>query len=170
MAAFNETTCLLFLHSEFPRLAKQKRNCFFCLQLNMTTMRTALFAIIGFFPSPTPTPSWANPVMNPVGQNVASYAKAYYAIGDINTLNRFVVDSNGHPLDQNTIQSTLQACNWGYAISLTNCTWSADNLYFTLTMRSTKMGTTGYEQYKGMVVHDTAKLILHRIGDNPFSP
>ena len=133
-------------------------------------MRTTLLAIIGFFPSPIPTPSWANPVMNPVGQNVASYAKAYYAIGDIKTLSRFVVDSNGHPLDQNTIQSTLQACNWGYAISLTNCTWSADKLHFTLTMRSSKMGTTGYEQYKGMVVRDTAKLILHRIGNNPFSP
>jgi hypothetical protein len=108
--------------------------------------------------------------MNPVGQNVASYIKAYYSIGDVKTLSQFIVDSNGHRIDENTIQSVLIACSWGYSLNLTNCTWSSDNSRFTLTMRSLKMGTSGYEQYTGMIVNDTAKLILHRIGNNPFSP
>ena len=113
--------------------------------------------------------SWSNPVMNPAGQNLASYIKAHYRVGDIKTMRKFIVYKELDAPTEKELSNIMTSCSWGYDFKMKNCTW-LNKREFYLTVETNKMNTTGIENYYGVVLRDTARLIINKQNrSNPFA-
>ncbi len=117
----------------------------------------------------SPPASWSNPVMNPAGQNLASYVKAHYRVGDLKTMRKFIVYKELDAPTEKELSTIMTSCNWGYDFKMKNCTW-LNKREFYLTVETNKMNTTGIENYYGVVLRDTARLIINKQNrSNPFA-
>jgi len=113
--------------------------------------------------------SWSNPVMNPYGQNLASYIKAHYRVGDLKTMRKFIVYKELDAPTEKELSNIMTSCSWGYDFKMKNCTW-LNKREFYLTVETNKMNTTGIENYYGVVLRDTARLIINKQNrSNPFA-
>ena len=113
--------------------------------------------------------SWSNPVMNPYGQNLASYVKAHYRVGDLKTMRKFIVFKVLNAPSEKELSTIMTSCSWGYDFKMKNCIW-LNKREFYLTVETNKMNTTGIENYYGVILRDTARLIIHKQnGSNPFA-
>lgn len=113
--------------------------------------------------------AWNNPVINPYGQNLASYLKAYYKVGDIKTMRKFIVFKDLNTPSEKEVNGIMLSCNWGYDFRLKNCTWLNKEEFY-LTVEINKMNTAGIENYYGIVIRDTARLMLNKQNLlNPFA-
>ena len=117
----------------------------------------------------SPPASWSNPVMNPAGQNLASYVKAHYRVGDIKAMRKFIVYKELNAPTEKELSNIMTSCGWGYDFKMKNCIW-LNKREFYLTVETNKMNTTGIENYYGVILRDTARLIIHKQNrSNPFS-
>lgn len=113
--------------------------------------------------------SWSNPVMNPAGQNLASYIKAHYRVGDLRTMRKFIVFKGLNAPTEKELSTIMTSCSWGYDFRMKNCIW-LNKIEFYLTVETNKMNTTGIENYYGVILRDTARLIINKQnGSNPFA-
>ncbi len=113
--------------------------------------------------------SWSNPVMNPAGQNLASYIKAHYRLGDIKMMRKFIVYKKLNAPTEKELSNIMISCSWGYNFKMKNCTW-LNKREFYLTVETNKMNTIGIENYYGVVLRDTARLIINKHNQsNPFA-
>jgi len=146
------------------------------VQFKFTTLRYFVFAsLLIHFSSSTnlsnqaTTPSWSNPVMNPMGQNLAAYIKSYYKVGDLKTMRRFIVFKGLNSPSEKELSNILTSCSWGYDFRMKNCTW-LNKREFYITLETNKMNTIGVENCYGIILRDTARLIINKsIGSNPFN-
>jgi hypothetical protein len=107
--------------------------------------------------------------MNPMGQNLAAYIKSYYKVGDLKTMRRFIVFKGLNYPSEKELSNILTSCSWGYDFKMKNCTW-LNKREFYLTLETNKMNTIGVENYYGIILRDTARLIINKsVGPNPFS-
>jgi hypothetical protein len=107
--------------------------------------------------STLPKASWRNPVMSPVGTDVARIIRGYYLVGDFDKMLQFVITPPCY--SKNQIMRILRKSSWGYSLKWNNVEW-LDDRTFVLSYRTEKNKTLGVEQYVGRVINDTAKLIL----------
>lgn len=112
-----------------------------------------------------PKASWRNPVMSPMGADVARIIRGYYLVGDFNKMLQFVIIPPCYTRKQ--IEYILRKSKWGYDIKMNNLQWMEDST-FLMNYRSTKQNTTGAEQYAGRIINDTAKLFLFPEKENLF--
>lgn len=108
--------------------------------------------------------SWNNPALFPSGASIGNHLRAYYLIGDFSEMKNFLISDN------TSIQISLERLsqlNWGYEIQLTNIKW-IDDVFFTATYRTNINNTISIEQYRGVVVNDTAKLIVDPLSEKMF--
>jgi hypothetical protein len=116
----------------------------------------------------SPPASWSNPVMNPAGQNLASYIKAHYRVGDLKTMRKFIVFKGLNAPTEKELSTIMTSCSWGYDFRMKNCIW-LNKIEFYLTVETNKMNTTGIENYYGVILRDTARLIINKQNrSNPF--
>jgi hypothetical protein len=107
--------------------------------------------------------------MNPVGQNIATYVKALYKVGDLKTLRKFIVSKDLKSPSEIELNKILNDCLWGYDFKMKNCTWTSKREFY-LTMETNKMSTIGVENYYGIILRDTARLIINNENrSNPFA-
>ena len=106
-------------------------------------------------------------ILNPVGQNIATYIKALYKVGDLKTLRKFIVSKDLKSPSEIELNKILNDCLWGYDFKMKNCTWTSKREFY-LTMETNKMSTIGVENYYGIVFKDTARLIINK--QNPLNP
>jgi hypothetical protein len=100
---------------------------------------------------------WKNPMLNPMGTNIARLIRAHYLVGDYKKMLQFVIVPKCY--DYQEIEQLLKKSKWGYEIKVTNVEWQADNR-FILTVNTSIQQTIGVEKYLGRIENDTAKLLL----------
>lgn len=109
---------------------------------------------------------WSNPFLNPFGQNIVKFIRAYYITGQFNKMRYFLIGHN--KLSQQQFNSIVSGSSWGYQLSATNLKWSYDSS-FIITCKSIKNNTEGMEEYFGVLQNDTAKLMFYpENAENPF--
>ena len=109
--------------------------------------------------------NWSNPYMSPYGQPIINIIRAYFMVGEFQTVKKFIVNSDC--FDDDEFEYILRNCSWGYEIDATNMKWQNDST-FLMTAKTLKNQTVGIEQYLGKVVNDTAKIFL--FGQNKKNP
>jgi hypothetical protein len=109
---------------------------------------------------------WGNPFLNPFGQNIVKFVRAYYITGQFDKMRYFLI---GHEnLSIKEFDSILARSKWGYQLSATNLKWGNDR-NFTITCKTNKNNTEGIEEYYGIIQNDTAKLMFYpENASNPF--
>lgn len=110
--------------------------------------------------------NWSNPFLNPFGQNVVNYIRAFYLSGQFELISNFLI---GHEkLSAQEFNAVINGAKWGYQLTATNMKWSSDST-FVITCKTIKNNTEGMEEYCGVVKNDTAKLIFYPENiENPF--
>ena len=100
---------------------------------------------------------WNTPFLTPVGSDISRVIRAFYMVGDYNKMLKFV----SYPACYNTeeIKYKLRKSKWGYEIKATNLQWNPDSS-FILTIKTNIQQTIGSEQYYGVIINDTAKLLM----------
>lgn len=116
-------------------------------------------------PSTLPKASWRNPVMSPVGADVARIIRGYYLVGDFDKMLQFVIIPPCYTRKQ--IEYILRKATWGYEINVNNLQWMEDST-FILNVRTNRQHTVDVEQYVGRIINDTAKLFLFPEKENLF--
>jgi outer membrane protein OmpA-like peptidoglycan-associated protein len=116
-------------------------------------------------PSTLPKASWRNPVMSPVGADVARIIRGYYLVGDFDKMLQFVIIPPCYTRKQ--IEYILRKATWGYEIKVNNLQWMEDST-FLLNVRTNRQNTVDVEQYVGRIINDTAKLFLFPEKENLF--
>uniref|UniRef100_UPI004049CBCD OmpA family protein n=1 Tax=Flavobacterium sp. TaxID=239 RepID=UPI004049CBCD len=116
-------------------------------------------------PDKVPSASWRNPVMSPVGADIARIIRGYFLIGDYNKMLQFVITPTCYSKKQ--IEQIIRKSSWGYEIKFTNLQWLQDSS-FIITYKVNKNNTTSSEQYIGRIENDTAKIILFPEKNNLF--
>jgi len=116
-------------------------------------------------PSTLPKASWRNPVMSPVGADVARIIRGYYLVGDFDKMLQFVIIPPCYTRKQ--IEYILRKATWGYEIKVNNLQWMEDST-FILNVRTNRQNTVDAEQYVGRIINDTAKLFLFPEKENLF--
>jgi outer membrane protein OmpA-like peptidoglycan-associated protein len=116
-------------------------------------------------PSTLPKASWRNPVMSPVGADVARIIRGYYLVGDFDKMLQFVIIPPCYTRKQ--IEYILRKATWGYEIKFNNLQWMEDST-FILNVRTNRQNTVDAEQYVGRIINDTAKLFLFPEKENLF--
>ncbi len=107
--------------------------------------------------------------MNPYGQNLASYVKAHYRVGDLKTMRKFIVYKELNAPAEKELSNIMISCSSGYDFKMKNCIW-LNKREFYLTVETNKMNTTGIENYYGILLRDTARLIINKQNrSNPFA-
>jgi outer membrane protein OmpA-like peptidoglycan-associated protein len=109
--------------------------------------------------------SWRNPVMSPVGTDVARIIRGYYLVGDFDKMLQFVIIPPCYTRKQ--IEFILRKATWGYEIKVNNLQWMEDST-FVLNFRTNRQNTVDAEQYVGRIINDTAKLFLFPEKENLF--
>ena len=112
-----------------------------------------------------PKASWLNPMISPMGANVARTIRGYYLVGDFNKMLQFVIIPPCYTRKQ--IEYILRKSNWGYEINVSNLQWMEDST-FILNVRTNRQNTVDAEQYVGRIINDTAKLFLFPEKENLF--
>ena len=115
--------------------------------------------------STLPKASWRNPVMSPVGADVARIIRGYYLVGDFDKMLQFVIIPPCYTRKQ--IEFILRKATWGYEIKVNNLQWMVDST-FVLNFRTNRQNTVDAEQYVGRIINDTAKLFLFPEKENLF--
>jgi outer membrane protein OmpA-like peptidoglycan-associated protein len=115
--------------------------------------------------STLPKASWRNPVMSPVGADVARIIRGYYLVGDFDKMLQFVIIPPCYTRKQ--IEFILRKATWGYEIKVNNLQWMEDST-FVLNFRTNRQNTVDAEQYVGRIINDTAKLFLFPEKENLF--
>lgn len=109
--------------------------------------------------------NWRNPVMSPMGVDIARIIRGYFLVGDFQKLLQFVIVPPCYTKKQ--VLYILRKSTWGYEIKMNNLEWSADST-FILNYRTNKQNTIGAEQYVGRIINDTAKIFLFPEKENLF--
>jgi hypothetical protein len=157
----NKATAVLKERNNIPKVSKVKN-------LILTTLMVLLSSSTNVGSQSAPA-SWSNPVMNPYGQNLASYVKAHYRVGDLKTMRKFIVYKELNAPTEKELSNIMISCSWGYDFKMKNCTW-LNKREFYLTVETNKMNTTGIENYYGIILKDTARLIINKHNQsNPFA-
>lgn len=112
-----------------------------------------------------PKASWRNPVMSPVGADVARIIRGYYLVGDFDKMLQFLIIPPCYTRKQ--IEYILRKSTWGYEIKVNNLQWTEDST-FVLNFRTNRQNTVDAEQYVGRIINDTAKLFLFPEKENLF--
>ena len=115
--------------------------------------------------STLPKASWRNPVMSPVGADVARIIRGYYLVGDFDKMLQFLIIPPCYTRKQ--IEYILRKSTWGYEIKVNNLQWMEDST-FVLNFRTNRQNTVDAEQYVGRIINDTAKLFLFPEKENLF--
>jgi len=100
---------------------------------------------------------WNTPFLTPVGSDITKVIRAYYMVGDYETMLKFVAFPKC--FSKAEIIHKLRKSSWGYEIKITNLEWNQDSS-FIMTIKTSKQHTVGSEQYFGRIINDTAKLVL----------
>ena len=108
---------------------------------------------------------WRNPILTPMGADLARMLRAYYLVGDINKMLPFLILPSN--MDAQEFSKKLRASDWGYELRVTNVMWEEDSA-FTLSIKTQKQQTVGVEFYRGTIQNDTAKLFIFPENKNPF--
>lgn len=108
---------------------------------------------------------WSNPIMSPVGADVARIIRGYYLVGDFDKMLQFVIIPPCYTRKQ--IEYILRKATWGYEIKVNNLQWMEDST-FLLNVRTNRQNTVDVEQYVGRIINDTAKLFLFPEKENLF--
>ena len=162
----NKSKTIVILNKAIAVL-KERNNIPKVKNLILATLMVLLSSSINVGSQSAPA-SWSNPVMNPAGQNLASYIKAHYRVGDIKTMRKFIVYKELNAPAEKELSNIMISCSWGYDFKMKNCTW-LNKREFYLTVETNKMNTTGIENYYGIILKDTARLIINKQnGSNPF--
>ena len=100
---------------------------------------------------------WDTPFLTPVGSDISRVIRAYFMVGEYETMLKFVSFPECYSKEE--IKYLLRKSKWGYEIKATNLHWNPDSS-FVMTIKTNKQQTIGSEQYYGVLINDTAKLVL----------
>lgn len=112
-----------------------------------------------------PKMDWSNPALNSQGTNLGQYIRAYFMVGVFDKIMNFIHYPECY--DREEIEYLLRNSDWGYEIDFTNLQYQKDGS-FIMSYKVNKNNTIMLEQYKGVIINDTAKLMFFPNNKSPF--